>query len=229
MTGGPAGRGRRVCAVGGCGRRHYGRSYCRTHHARWVRHGDPHAELPIETAAAGVSYWTVHQQLRTTRGPASGCPCTDCGRPAAAWSYLGGAPDERVDRRGLAYSADLDRYRPRCRSCHRRATTAARPPRAGGAVPDPQRVIRLYRAGASGPGIAALLGVSRTAIYTALRANGQPLRPRGTRAQPITDSTVSSNSEITTTITTPISPTPSPSTSTTSPNTQQRPRTQPPR
>lgn len=187
---GPRGRGRRECEVAGCGRRHYGRGYCRTHHARWVRHGHPQAERPIEAVTVGGgSYWSVHQRLRTARGPAIRHGCADCSRPAALWSYTGGDPDERSDPRGLGYSLDLDRYRPRCRSCHRRATTARRAPRprAGRAVPDPDRVIRLYRAGASGPGIAALLGVSRTAIYTALRAHGQPLRPRGTRARPITE------------------------------------------
>ncbi len=184
---------RGTCDVPGCGRRHYGRGYCRAHHARWARHGDPHAERPIQptstTTAAGRSYGAVHRRLRVERGPATRYGCADCAGPAAVWSHIGGGPDERTDPRGLRYSLDLDRYRPRCRSCHRRATAPTRPdrPAAGRAVSDPDRVIRLYRAGASGPGIAALLGVSRTAIYTALRAHGQPLRPRGTRAQPITD------------------------------------------
>lgn len=183
---------RGTCDVPGCGRRHYGRGYCRTHHARWVRHGDPQADRPIApapAAGAGCSYGTVHRRLGVERGPANRHGCADCDRPAALWSHIGGGPDERTDPRGLRYSLDLTRYRPRCRSCHRRATTAtgtARPG-AGRAVRDPDRVIRLYRAGASGPGIAALLGVSRTAIYTALREHGQAPRPRGTRARPITE------------------------------------------
>ncbi len=35
------GRPPRVCSVADCGRRHYGRGYCRTHWTRWHRHGDP--------------------------------------------------------------------------------------------------------------------------------------------------------------------------------------------
>ena len=56
------------------------------------------------------------------RGPASGRRCAGCAAPAACWSYDGTDPDERTDpARGYRYSLDLDRYQPRCRSCHRRA------------------------------------------------------------------------------------------------------------
>jgi hypothetical protein len=48
-------------------------------------------------------------------------------------------------------------------------------------VVDVERAARLYRDGASARGIARLLGTSRTAVYTALRAHGVVMRPRGTR------------------------------------------------
>lgn len=31
----------RACAIQGCERPYYGRGWCRAHHARWLRHGDP--------------------------------------------------------------------------------------------------------------------------------------------------------------------------------------------
>ena len=83
--------------------------------------------------------------------------CADCGAPAVDWSYDGTDPAERTDRgRGYRYSLDPARYRPRCRSCHRRATVAQRRPRpTSPVVVDVERAARLYRAGASARGIAA--------------------------------------------------------------------------
>ncbi|MDQ4118708.1 MAG: hypothetical protein M3235_17360, partial [Actinomycetota bacterium] len=110
-----------------------------------------------------------------------------CAAPAACWSYDGSDPDERTDpARGYRYSLDLDRYRPRCRSCHRRATVAQAQPRARSGAVDSERAARLYRAGASVTGLAALLDVSRTAVHTALRNHGVPLRRPGQRASTIT-------------------------------------------
>jgi hypothetical protein len=169
--------------VSGCGRRHFGRGYCRTHHARWVRHGDPGADVPIERkTTGGTGYWSVHHRLSGERGPATAQRCA-CGAPAREWSYDGTDPDERTDpTRGYRYSLDPARYLPRCRRCHRRATLDRAAPRTRAArVVDVERAARLYRAGASAPGIAALLGTSRTAVYTALRAHGVEIRPRGTR------------------------------------------------
>lgn len=90
------------------------------------------------------------------------------------WSYDGTDPDERTDpARGCRYSPDPDHYRPRCRSCHRRAPTRRR----GTVALDVERAARLYRAGANSRGIGALLQASPSAVRAALRAHGITLRP----------------------------------------------------
>lgn len=179
----PNSRARRRCEVTACGRPHHGHGYCKAHHARWRRHGDHIADAPVlDRAREGPSYWQVGQRLQTERGAASERRCAGCAAPAACWSYDGTDPDEQTDpARGYRYSLDLDRYQPRCRSCHRRATLARTRPRARTAGVDAERAARLYRAGASAAGIAALLGVSRTAVHTALRDHGVSLRGPGRR------------------------------------------------
>lgn len=176
-------RAARHCEVASCRRRRFGRGYCRAHYERWRRHGDPQAEIPIgDYRTGGGSYWAVGQQLRAERGPASGRRCAGCAAPAACWSYDGTDPDERTDpARGYRYSLDNEHYLPRCRSCHRRATVDRAEPRARSRAVDPERAARLYRAGASVTGVAAHLDVSRTAVHTALRNHGVPLRRRGQR------------------------------------------------
>lgn len=172
------------CDVSDCGRPHYGRGYCRAHHARWQRYGHPQADLPIlEKTTGGVGYWACHERIKAQRGPASARRCAECGAAAVDWSYDGTDPDERTNpTQGYRYSLDPVRYRPRCRSCHRRATVAQRRPRsASPVVVDVERVVRLYRDGASAQGIADLLGTSRPAVYTALHAEGVAMRSRGTR------------------------------------------------
>jgi hypothetical protein len=166
----------RSCSVGGCGRPHYGHGYCRAHHARWLRHGDPVAGAPIMTKiSGGTSYWTIHKRLKDNRGAASAHACAECCAPAVVWSYDGRDPHEQIDpARGLPYSLDLDHYRPRCRSCHRRAT-----PRRGRAPLDIGRVARLYRSGASSLGIGALLHVSPSTVLAALRAANVLIRDPG--------------------------------------------------
>jgi hypothetical protein len=63
-------------------------------------------------------YSTVHGWVRATRVKTSQHPCADCGRPAQGRSYDHGDPDEKIDERGRRYSLDLNRYTPRCSSCH---------------------------------------------------------------------------------------------------------------
>lgn len=157
--------------------------------------------MPVRSRVARVgdpTAWSVLRRVRAERGPASGQVCAECGAPAAVWSYDGADSDERIDRaarpdaggddhtgagdgRGRRYSLDPARYRPRCRFCHRRAVVdrAAPVPAARRGAPslDVDRAVRLYRAGASATGIAALLHVSPDAVLRALRARDVPIRP----------------------------------------------------
>lgn len=175
----------RLCEVTDCGRRHCGHGYCRTHLARWRRNGDPQPDVAVSARdRSGETYWAVGKRLRTECGPASARRCAGCAAPAACWSYDGTDPHERTDPvRGYRYSLDLARYRPRCRSCHRRSTLARSRPRARSAAVEVERAARLYRSGASVTGIAAVLDVSRTAVHTALRNHGVPLRRPGHRTK----------------------------------------------
>jgi hypothetical protein len=173
----------RGCEVPGCGRPHYGHGYCRAHHARWRRHGDPYAEQPIAAPTVSGTVLSVagaHRRVRVTRGTAAGHRCAGCGGEAALWSYDGTDPAEHTDPGGHRYSFDPDRYRPSCRFCLHRAIAdrhAAFPrPRRRPAL-NVERAAQLYTAGASSRGIAALMGVSRDAVLRALRAHGVPIRP----------------------------------------------------
>ncbi len=164
------------CTLAGCGRPHYARGYCRAHHARWRRHGDPLAAVPIGAGrATGKSHRSACRRVRAERGPATGRCCAECGALAVVWSYDGTDPDERADPHGRRYSLDPGRYRSRCRSCQRRAT-GGRGARVGAGL-DVERAARLYRAGATARGIGALLRQSPGAVLGALRAHGVAIRP----------------------------------------------------
>lgn len=181
-----------LCDVPNCDRQSVRRGYCRAHYARLLRHGDVRADIPVETkTSGGIGYWASHERVKAERGPAAAHLCADCGAPARDWSYDGSDPAERIDLgRGYRYSLDVTRYRPRCRSCHRRATVAhSRPHPPSASVVDIERAVALYRGGVRTSGIARVLGTSRVAVYRALRAHGEPMRPRGTRCPDITAST----------------------------------------
>lgn len=181
VTAAGAAAGARGCAVPGCDGVHKARGYCRTHYRRWQRHGDPRPERPV--AGTGTSYRAVLARIRATHGAPEAQRCTDCGGAAAVWSYDGADPDERTETgRGRRYSLDPARYRPRCRFCHRRAAldrVAPMPAPSRRAAPalDVDRAVRLYTAGATASGIAALLRVSPDAVLRALRAREVPMRP----------------------------------------------------
>ena len=85
------------------------RGWCKMHHTRWLRHGDPN--VVIKDRVADPTYRTVHSRLVTRRGSAADYPCVDCQQPARDWSYKNGSG-------GMPYSTNLDDYEPRCRSCH---------------------------------------------------------------------------------------------------------------
>lgn len=81
---------------------------------------------PAEPVQSGLpSYVSAHQRVAKTKGKAAQYPCIDCSDAAADWSYDHSDPDELtrpVRLRGkpvtMSYSADVDRYEPRCRKCH---------------------------------------------------------------------------------------------------------------
>jgi hypothetical protein len=58
--------------------------------------------------APGPSYSGWHHRVTRARGPASGYPCADCGKPAQDWSTVDLSSDDIWAR-----------FQPRCRSCHR--------------------------------------------------------------------------------------------------------------
>lgn len=167
-----------TCDVGGCGQPVRSRGWCNTHYRRWQRRGDPGADQPVTPKSTdGCSYVCVRRRLHRERGPATAMSCADCSEPAVFWSYVGGDPDERIDLvREVRFSLDLSRYRARCRSCHRRLA-----PRRRGPQVDRERVVRLYRAGASSTGIASLLGLTPSAVLAVLHIAGEPIRAPGRR------------------------------------------------
>jgi hypothetical protein len=117
------------------------------------------------------SYWTALDRVRTARGTAGAHNCAECSaRAATCWSYDGTDPDELTSPQGYRYSLNADRYRARCRPCHRRLTDRRR------SDLDTALVARLYAAGATARAIARLLGTSHDAIYDALRTADIPIR-----------------------------------------------------
>jgi len=129
--------------------------------------------LPVGRSGGTESYAAVRYRLRQRFGPATGRGCALCTATAMVWAYDGNDPAALIDVARGRYSLDLSRYRPLCRSCQRRASTA------GAGALDVDRAVWLYRAGASSRGIAALLDVSPNTVLRALRSRDVPIRPRG--------------------------------------------------
>ena len=78
-----------------------------------------HRDVAREPRTDQPTYSTIHTRIRVARGPAKGHRCIDCGEQAEQWSYDHSDPDQLVSALGHPYSVDLDRYAPRCCSCHR--------------------------------------------------------------------------------------------------------------
>lgn len=117
------------CGVDGCSEPHVAQGYCRTHYRRWKRWGDPlyvrpnpsGPDHPAYVADEDAGYSVAHARVRKARGKASDHLCVDCGKQANEWSYVGGAPNERVDSYGgkmLPYTTNPAYYVARCHSCH---------------------------------------------------------------------------------------------------------------
>ena len=122
----------RPCAIDDCGGivdKTGGYDMCGKHYQRFAKHGDPSvvaiggASLRLEQnprwSGDDASYNAVHIRLREQRGKASGYQCSDCGKRAREWSYDCTDAHEKVDTAMGRYSTDMDRYVPRCVSCHR--------------------------------------------------------------------------------------------------------------
>ena len=69
-----------------------------------------------------MSYWTVHNRLRETRGRASEYLCIACGSRACEWALQPSCTAPLISTSGTGigcpYSEDLNDYAPMCRSCH---------------------------------------------------------------------------------------------------------------
>lgn len=121
----------RFCDVKGCGKPHVARGWCETHYKRWQIHGDPnHVEPridpPVMHGAANpswkseaIGYVGAHVRVRKQRGSASTYACRHCTKQATQWAYDHTDPNELVDDRGCAYSANPGCYMPLCGSCHK--------------------------------------------------------------------------------------------------------------
>lgn len=94
------------CSAPGCTEPHHGRGLCSIHFGRARNRG------------TAISYTDMHCNVRNQRGHARHHPCTDCGNPAAEWSYDYQDPDEVRADTGTRFSLNVDHYVPRCKPCH---------------------------------------------------------------------------------------------------------------
>lgn len=69
--------------------------------------------------AVDVTYGGIHQRVKRDRGVPSEHRCIDCGKQAQDWSYDHADLDELTSEKGAPYSAHIEHYQPRCKSCHR--------------------------------------------------------------------------------------------------------------
>ena len=117
-----------TCAAENCG--HSPRSrhsqWCETHYYRIRRQGNHEVSLRwAHRSGEKVSYRGLHTRIVTARGKAAEHTCS-CGKNAEHWSYDYSDVNEKIDHVGSPYSLDIDRYIPRCISCHRTYDSAFR-------------------------------------------------------------------------------------------------------
>lgn len=106
-----------TCIVTGCAQpRYQQRVYCVSHAMRMHRYGDP--DHTPDTRVPVPAYRTLHARIASDRGRATQHPCTDCGSAALHWSYDYTDPSPLYSPAGTPYSVDIERYHPRCASCH---------------------------------------------------------------------------------------------------------------
>lgn len=116
LAGDPERDGTQGCVVDGCDRRHDANGYCNRHYLRVYFYGDPNFCLNPHDYQG--TYSSAHSYIRRQLGKAADRECVDCGGRAKEWSYVGGAPDERLSDKGFPYTYDPSFYRPRCARCH---------------------------------------------------------------------------------------------------------------
>ena len=119
------------CCVDGCNRARMRQangsrsSLCGAHRGRKYKSGDVMAAVPVGFRPEPASYEAMHQALRSRFGSASSHECA-CGDPASQWAYQHDDPSEQIelrrDRAGIerrvAWSPNVDCYKPMCLSCH---------------------------------------------------------------------------------------------------------------
>lgn len=69
------------------------------------------------------AYTKAHRRIARLRGKATSYACVDCEKPAQEWAldHSGEDPGRVLDPvLNVYYSTDVMRYRPMCRSCHRK-------------------------------------------------------------------------------------------------------------
>ena len=152
------------CSIDGCGKPAAARTWCEMHYTRWLRQGDPGEAAERFTVTCtfqgckrphrgnglcnthgqqlknfgklspiwgpGSNRWLdiesldydyAHDRVVRARGSASTHECDQCGDVAAQdWAYDHCDVRQLTDERGRHYSSDITRYRPMCRSCHKR-------------------------------------------------------------------------------------------------------------
>jgi hypothetical protein len=111
------------CSIEGCGKPVGGRGWCEAHYQRWRKTGDPLTPLPEHGAGwvgDAVTYMGLHSRLRSQRGKASDHTCVWCGEGADHWAYDHTDPTPMFGPKDQPYSADVNRYQPMCKTCHRR-------------------------------------------------------------------------------------------------------------
>lgn len=104
------------CSVDGCEKPMRKLEFCANHYAMQYAHGEIR-DWHYKWGQGGYS--PSHRRIYKARGKASSHRCVDCGTQAGEWSYDGSDPNEILDDRGIAFSRDVNRYSPRCVSCHR--------------------------------------------------------------------------------------------------------------
>lgn len=94
------------------------------HYLRLKKHGDTNFEMSGENhphwVGDGATYFVLHARVSRAFGSPKTHDCADCDGPAQQWSYDHNDPDERFEEGKGPYSLDINRYVPRCISCHKK-------------------------------------------------------------------------------------------------------------